>query len=296
MGNGISSLTKSSSTSSSLIVSIEGNIGSGKTTGKEKLKEYVMWVVRKKKIEDDSVIFVDEPTCDWEQVQDENGVPILTNLYVNVKKYAFRFQMMAYITRLQKIRQALKTPKVKLIVTERCLLTDAYVFAKMLYDSKDIEKDEYAIYTRWFDAFAKEVEPSCIVYFKASTDVCMNRIQKRSRPGESNISYEYLEKCNRYHNDWLNTASSMTIPTLTLNANVEADVYDYSADIYQFINSLRASKTLGVMHRLKTYIDGSQVTPKDYREDRDRDRDREDREDRISLVKCGPTSFLHFDA
>jgi deoxyadenosine/deoxycytidine kinase len=208
--------------------------------------------------------------------------------------------MMAYITRLQRIRQALKTPKVKLIVTERCLLTDAYVFAKMLYDSKDIEKDEYTIYTRWFDAFAKEVEPSCIVYFKASTNVCMNRVQKRSRPGESNISHEYLERCNRYHDDWLNTPSNMTIPTLTLNADVEADVYDYSADIYQFINSLRASKILGVMHHLKTYIDGSEAvnfsrqqhptTYKEYREDR------QDREDRMRLVKCGHASFLHFDA
>lgn len=297
MGNGISK----SSSSSSLIVSIEGNIGSGKTTGKEKLKEYVTLLMRKKKISEDSVIFVDEPTCDWEEVKDENGVPILTNLYVNVKKYAFRFQMMAYITRLLRIREALKTPKVKLIVTERCLLTDAYVFAKMLYDSKDIEHDEYIIYTRWFDAFAKEVEPSCIVYFKASTNTCMNRVKKRSRPGESNISYEYLEKCNRYHDDWLNTPSSsnITIPTLTLNADVESHVYDYSADIYQFINSLRTSKILGVMHRLKTYIDGNQQQQQQqsqhhpYREDRE---DRQDREDRMRLVKCGHASFLHFDA
>jgi hypothetical protein len=122
----------------------------------------------------------------------------------------------------------------------------------------------------------------------------MNRVKKRSRPGESNISYEYLEKCNRYHDDWLNTPSSsnITIPTLTLNADVESHVYDYSADIYQFINSLRTSKILGVMHRLKTYIDGNQQQSQHhpYREDR------EDREDRMRLVKCGHTSFLHFDA
>ena len=297
--------TKSSSAAISdcLIASIDGNIGSGKTTGKAKLQEYIMSLKKKKTaVADDSIIFVDEPTCEWEQIKDDKGVPILTNLYKDVKRFAFRFQMMAYITRLKKIRQALRTPKVKLIITERCLLTDAHVFAKMLYDDGKIEQDEYDIYTRWFDEFAKEVEPSCIIYFKASTEVCMKRIQKRNRPGE-NISFDYLEECNKYHNEWLNSIpSKIIIPTLILNADVDADTYEYSSDIYHFINSLRASKIVGVMHRLKTYIDGSQSkvsssgdaedyyswyqTPSAYKDSR---------EDRMSLVKFGHASFLHFD-
>ena len=294
----------SSSSSSCLIVSVDGNIGSGKTTGKAKLREYIMSL--KKKKDDDSIIFVDEPTGDWEQIKDENGVPILTNLYLDVKRFAFRFQMMAYITRLQKIRQALKTPNVRLIITERCLLTDAHVFAKMLYDSKKIEQDEYDIYMRWFDEFAKEVEPSCIIYFKASTQVCMNRIQKRNRPGESNIGFEYLEECNRYHDEWLNSVpSKITIPTLILNAEVDSELYDYSADIYHFINSLRASRTVGVMHRLKTYIDGNQFKMYSPEEKKNADNyygwyqappSPTSREDRKSLLRLGHASYLHFDA
>jgi deoxyadenosine/deoxycytidine kinase len=283
-----------------MIVSIDGNIGSGKTTGKAKLNEYIMSLKRKN---DNSVIFVDEPTGEWEEVKDENGVPILTNLYSDVKRFAFRFQMMAYITRLKKLRQALKTPNVRLIITERCLLTDAHVFAKMLYDSKKIEQDEYDIYTRWFDEFAKEVQPSCIIYFKASTEVCMKRIQKRNRPGESNISFEYLEECNRYHDDWLNfVPSKITIPTLILNAEVDSDVYNYSQDIYNFINNLRASKTLGVMHRLKTYVDGNQFNyTSEERENMEiyygwYQASPPSREDRMNLVKLGHASYLHFDA
>jgi len=306
--------TKSSSsaappaTSDCLIVSIDGNIGSGKTTGKAKLQEYIMSLKKKKTAIDDSIIFVDEPTCEWEQIKDENGVPILTNLYKDVKRFAFRFQMMAYITRLKKIRQALRTPKVKLIVTERCLLTDAHVFAKMLYDAGKIEQDEYNIYTRWFDEFAKEVEPSCIVYFKASTEVCMKRIQKRNRPGE-NISFDYLEECNKYHDEWLKSIpSKTTIPTLILNADVDTDAYEYSSDIYHFINSLRASRTVGVMHRLKTYIDGSQpkVSCADDADDCAHDAAsmaeygirptyKICREDQKNLIKFGHASFLHFD-
>ena len=233
------------------IVSIEGNIGSGKTTGKDKLKQYII----QKKSMDSTVVFVDEPTDEWQTIQDENGVPILVNLYSDLKRFAFRFQMMAYISRLKKLRDALRNPNTKIIITERCLITDAHVFAKMLYDSKHIEEDEYQIYTRWFDEFAKEVEPSCIVYFKASTDVCMTRIKKRSRVGEQEIQYDYLDKCNRYHDEWLITNPTTFIPVLILNANEENS--DYSRDIYKYIYDVRASKIIGVLHHLKTYVNTS---------------------------------------
>lgn len=246
MGSGQSALTGKSTCT---IVSIEGNIGSGKTTAKEKLKEYIM---KKQNKGTESTIFVDEPTDEWQTIQDENGVAILVNLYSDIKRFAFRFQMMAYISRLKKLRDALRNPNIKIIITERCLITDAHVFAKMLYDSKHIEEDEYQIYTRWFDEFAKEVEPSCIVYFKASTDVCMSRIKKRSRAGEQDMRYEYLDRCNRYHDDWLLTDPTILIPVLVLNANEEN--CDYSAHIYKYIYDIRASKILGVLHHLKTYV------------------------------------------
>lgn len=255
-GQSSSSLFNNNSTTCT-IVSIEGNIGSGKTTGKEKLKQYII----QKKSADSTVVFVDEPTDEWQTIQDENGVPILVNLYSDLKRFAFRFQMMAYISRLKKLRDARRNPNVKIIITERCLITDAHVFAKMLYDSKHIEEDEYQIYTRWFDEFAKEVEPSCIVYFKASTDICMNRIKKRSRPGEQEMQYDYLGKCNRYHDDWLVTDPMTLIPVLILNANQENS--DYSADIYKYMYNIRTSNILGVLHHLKTHVNSSEPGEKD---------------------------------
>ena len=231
------------------IVSIEGNIGSGKTTAKDKLKQYIL---KKNGGHNSSIAFVDEPTDEWNTIQDENGVPILVNLYSDLKRFAFRFQMMAYITRLKKLRDATKDPNIKIIITERCLITDAHVFAKMLYDSKHIEEDEYQIYTRWFDEFAKEVEPSCIVYFKASGEVCMKRIKQRNRDGEQTMQHEYLERCNNYHNDWLITDSKNLIPVLILNAN--EDNCDYSERIYKYIYDIRASTIIGVLPRLKTYM------------------------------------------
>jgi deoxyadenosine/deoxycytidine kinase len=261
MGSGQSMTSLFHNNTPCTIVSIEGNIGSGKTTGKEKLKQYIM---KKKGLleSSSSTIFVDEPTDEWQTIQDDKGVPILVNLYSDLKRFAFRFQMMAYISRLKKLRDAARNPNVKIIITERCLITDAHVFARMLYDSKHIEEDEYQIYTRWFDEFAKEVEPSCIVYFQASTDVCMTRIKKRNRPGEQEMQHDYLDKCNMYHHEWLIKDSKNLIPILVLNANEEN--CDYSENIYKYMYDVRASRILGVLHRLKVYINGSGASRDTY--------------------------------
>jgi hypothetical protein len=99
--------------------------------------------------------------------------------------------------------------------------------------------------------------------------------------------------------------SKITIPTLILNAEVDSELYDYSADIYHFINSLRASRTVGVMHRLKTYIDGNQFKMYSSEEKENADNyntwyqappSPTSREDRMRLLKLGHASYLHFDA
>ena len=73
---------------------------------------------------------------------DLSGVTILEKYYQDQEKYAFPFQMMAYITRLSLIRTA---PEECIIFTERCVFTDREIFAKMLYDSGKIDHISYSI-------------------------------------------------------------------------------------------------------------------------------------------------------
>jgi deoxyadenosine/deoxycytidine kinase len=114
------------------LVSLDGNIGSGKSTTWNLLKEAY-------KTRDD-VHFVEEPVDSWRHVKDAAGVPILTNFYKDKKAFAFRFQMMAYISRLALLRQTVReTPGCRVIITERSVETDRNIFARMLYDSGDIE-------------------------------------------------------------------------------------------------------------------------------------------------------------
>jgi deoxyadenosine/deoxycytidine kinase len=86
----------------SIIVSVDGNIGSGKSTNVNDLQQYF----KNKGTED--IVFVQEPVGEWESVVDINGTPVLTNFYKNQKQYAFRLQMLAYISRLALLRDVAK--------------------------------------------------------------------------------------------------------------------------------------------------------------------------------------------
>ena len=54
--------------------------------------------------------------------------------------------MMAFITRVRRLREALEKNPGKVIVTERSVFTDREIFAKMLHDGDKIEDIEYTIY------------------------------------------------------------------------------------------------------------------------------------------------------
>jgi len=180
-----------------IIVSIDGNIGSGKSKTLEEYKKYI-----ESRNGDKKIVFIQEPVNDWMTIKDAAGTNILENLYKDTKKYAFRFQMMAYISRLALLRRAVRDSGVDVIITERSVNTDRNVFAKMLYDVGDIEHDEYVIYNNWFNEFTTDVPVDGVVYVRASPDTCIHRIAIRARPGET-IQRDYIERCHKYHEDWI---------------------------------------------------------------------------------------------
>ena len=86
------------------IVSIEGNIGSGKTTLIQRLEERYgsLWGFNEKKF-----VFLREPLDVWNSIKD-NDENILQKYYKEPEKYAMSFQIMAYITFHQRLNDAIK--------------------------------------------------------------------------------------------------------------------------------------------------------------------------------------------
>ena len=213
------------------LLSIEGNIGGGKSTLLQNLKEYYKDIY--------TVLFIDEPVSTWEQIKDQNGNTMLKKFYADQQKYAFPFQMMAYISRLKMLRDIIKSVSLEkdkhfIIITERSLYTDKYVFAKMLYDQGHIEDVCYQIYLLWFNEFAKDFPISHTVYVKTDPQVCYNRIHLRAREGEEVIPLKYLENCHQYHEDFLDPVKGIHSKRLILDGNI--DIFENGQVLTEWIS------------------------------------------------------------
>lgn len=202
-----------------IIISIEGNIGSGKSTILEKLEGFMR--------DNNRIVFLKEPVDIWESIKDsQSGENILQKFYKNQNEYAFPFQVMAYASRLSMIRNTIKNCNdIDIIVCERSLAADKHIFAKMLYDDGKIDDISYQIYNKFYNMFEDEFKLDGIVYIDADAEICSERINKRSRIGESGISLEYLQKCKSYHHEWL-TNTNTNVLNINANVNVTYNMSD----------------------------------------------------------------------
>jgi len=199
-----------------IIISIEGNIGSGKSTILNELEKYINDTGNPHRIQ-----FLKEPVDIWEKIRDsETGENILQKFYADQKKYAFPFQVMAYASRLSMIRSAINGDSSKIIICERSLEADKNIFAKMLYDDGKIDDINYQIYNHFYKEYAADCEVKGIVYIDALAEVSHGRVAKRSRDGESSISLDYLQKCKLYHDQWLGNTET---PLLRIDATADTE-------------------------------------------------------------------------
>ena len=208
------------------LFTIEGNIGSGKSTLISKLTKY------------NHIVFLPEPVDIWNTIRDSAGITILENFYKDPQRYAFSFQMMAYISRLSLLRKAMRADPDAIIITERSIWTDRYIFAKMLYDDHKISNIDYSIYLKWFDEFITDIHLSGIIYVKTNPTICQERIILRNRVGET-IPLDYSINCHKYHEEWL---TSSTTPILTLDGNIhyqEAIPKEWDEQIVNFIHKYK---------------------------------------------------------
>ena len=217
------------------IISIEGNMGVGKTTFINTLQEYFK--------DKHPIHILEEPVSLWQSIKDQDDKDILSHFYENQSKWAFSFQIMAYISRLSILKQAVKDHPDSIIITERSVHSDRHIFAKMLYDDKLINEIDYQIYNKWFVHFIEDIPISSIIYLQCSPEISNKRVLKRARKGET-IPLPYLIKCHQYHEEWLDStkADISTAPTiLKINCNLEntpETILLWQQQLEQFISPL----------------------------------------------------------
>ena len=200
---------------------IEGNVGTGKSTFLQKLKEVGL-----------DVIF--EPVDIWTSIRNDNGKTLLEEFYNDQKRYAYTFQSIAFRTRVQNIENS----KVNTVI-ERSIFTDRNVFAKTCYENGMMNEIEWNDYTSWFDWLATSfnINPKGYIYLRASPDISYDRIQKRSRSGEETIPFDYLNELHNKHENWLLDEPNVLI--LDVNEGFENNsgkLNDMIEKVLKFIN------------------------------------------------------------
>lgn len=173
-----------------MIISIEGLIGIGKSTLIEHLKNNL------KEINGKPVIYLKEPIEEWKG--------LIELFYKDQKKYAFSFQLTVLVTMSRLLKKTIKNNPDAIIICERSVFSSKDVFVKMLYDNKMITDIDYQLYLQLFEEITKDIPLSSIIYLKATPETCLERIKNRNRSGEEEISLEYLEMCQQYHNEFFN--------------------------------------------------------------------------------------------
>ena len=118
-----------------------------------------------------------EPVDDWTNMSKslegimniKNGISVDENNIMecynsNPKKYAYTFQSLVFITKVNNIIK--NWNKNKLILVERSPICDKNVFAEMLYKNNLIDNTEWLVYNHWYykmlDTF--NVKPDKLIY------------------------------------------------------------------------------------------------------------------------------------
>lgn len=178
------------------IISLEGNIGSGKSSFLEILKHNLS----------DKAEFIDEPVDEWIEIKNNNKQNLLEVFYQDKKRWAYTFQNIAYITRMKRIIDTMQNTNKTIIFMDRSLEGDLNTFTKMLKEDGDIDDLEWSAYKKWNTMFTEMIGKNIKtkhIYLRCTPEISYSRINKRSRNEENNIPFEYIQKLHLYHDNWL---------------------------------------------------------------------------------------------
>lgn len=149
-------------------ITIEGNIGAGKTTLANLLsKHYNARLILEE--------FADNP--------------FLPKFYENPEQFAFPVELFFMAERFKQLKELLSQKDMFQTLT----ISD-YLFTKCLLFAKvTLPEDEFRLYQRLFDIIHQQlIQPDILIYLHAPVSKLQSNIRKRNRSYEQNISDDYL--------------------------------------------------------------------------------------------------------
>lgn len=176
-------------------ITIEGNIGAGKTTLSHLLaKHYNARLI-------------------LEQFADN---PFLPKFYENPQQYAFPLELFFMAERFKQLKELVQQQDLFQSIT----ITD-YLFTKCLLFAKiNLPEDEFRLYQSLFDIIHQQlIQPEILIYLHAPISRLQQNIKKRNRPYEQRIPDEYLFSIQETYTQYIKQHNLKTIFVDASNAD-----------------------------------------------------------------------------
>ena len=192
-----------------VIITIDGNIGVGKTT----ILNY---------LHTNHNINVDlEPIDKWK--------PYLDNFYIEKKDY-FKFLIRVWLDRSW-IQEKNKN---SLVLMERSPYFIRNTFNKYIYDNDLINNNENNIINELYDKTDVIWKSNYFIYLRSSPNKCLENIYNRGRDNEMDISLDYLNNIHKYHEEAYENLREKKIIIDVENKTLE----EIGLEIINFIHTL----------------------------------------------------------
>lgn len=176
-------------------ITIEGNIGAGKTTLANLLsKHYNARLILEE--------FADNP--------------FLPKFYEKPDQYAFPVELFFMAERFKQLKELLQQKD----MFQTATVSD-YLFTKCLLFAKvTLPEDEFRLYQRLFDIIHQQlIQPDILIYLHAPVSKLQSNIRKRNRVYEQNISDDYLFNLQETYTNYIKQHNIKTLFVDASNAD-----------------------------------------------------------------------------
>lgn len=176
-------------------ITIEGNIGAGKTTLANLLAERL------------------NARLILEEFADN---PFLAKFYDNPAQYAFSVELFFMAERYKQQKDLVGQQDLF-----RTLTISDYLFTKCLLFAKvNLPDDEFRLYQRLFDIMHHQmIQPELLIYLHSPVSKLQENIKKRNRPYEQNIQNDYLYNIQQTYTHYIKQHNMKTLFVDTSNAD-----------------------------------------------------------------------------
>ncbi|SEL17487.1 2-amino-4-hydroxy-6-hydroxymethyldihydropteridinediphosphokinase [Aquimarina amphilecti] len=193
-------------------LTIEGNIGAGKTSLAHLISEEFNAKLVLERFADN---------------------PFLPKFYEDMERYAFPLEMSFLADRYQRLQDDIG----QFDLFKDFVVSDYDVFKSLIFAQVTLQEDEYKLYKKVFDIMYRDLpKPGLYLYLYQNTERLLENIKKRGRDYEQKIPAEYLDKINKGYLRFIKAQSHLNVKIIDIS---ERDFISNRLDYIWILDQLK---------------------------------------------------------